>query len=394
MRLCLYAHPFDLQALGAHGGLGRLRDLGFDEIALATSYHDGRWLMPWHPQGRVRFLEDGTVHFRPRGDYGVLRPQASTSVPSHGPSPLEALCSEAGVHGLAVRAWTVFTHNSRLGERHAELCVQNACGDRYRYALCPAQPAVQQYIGAMVKDLAAHAGLGTLELEALGQMGWKHSSHHDKASFTPAGLLDAALSACFCAACCEQFAAVGHDPAATRDAVRTFLAVHVEQADAMAPAKVPASPGELANAGLVVPWLDAVLAVRAATVARLASLVVANAGATALAVQVHPQPWFTGSQLAAAAAAAFPVGSERVLTCYGEGPEAIGRLLAHDGLRGAAGSPKRVCVWPKAPQFASDDDLAALAAQCAQHGVGALAVYHLGLLPWRTLERVARRFRR
>jgi hypothetical protein len=392
MRLGLYAHPFDLDALSAHGGLARVRDLGFDEVALAVSYHDGRWLMPWHPQGRVRFLEDGTVHFRPCSDYGALQPLPSSSVPANGPSPLEKLCAEAPHAGLAVRAWTVLTHNSRLGARHPELCVQNAFGDRYVYALCPAQPAVRHYIAAMIGDLAGHAGLATIELEALGQMGWKHSSHHDKASVAPAGALDAALSACFCTACSAALAAAGHDAAALRASVRAFVRTHVEDACAMSPAEPPAGPADAAGADLA--WLAPVLAGRAATVRATAQLVHERAARKALAVQVHPHPWFTGSQLTAAAAAAFPASDERVLTCYGEGLDAIAKLLLHEGMKHVGGAARRVCVWPKAPQFASDEDLAKLLDLCAQHGVGSLAIYHLGLLPWRTIERVAKMLRR
>ena len=193
MKLALYAHPFDLDALADHGGLQRLADLGFGEIALATSYHDGRWLQPWHPDGRVRFLEDGAVHFCPGDDYGLLRPLASSCVDA-GSSPLERLCTAAPAAGLVVRAWTVLTHNSRLGVAHPELCIENAFGDRYPYGLCPSQPEVQRYVRGIVRDLAAHAGLGAIELEAYGWMGHKHGSHHDKASFAPQGMLDYALS--------------------------------------------------------------------------------------------------------------------------------------------------------------------------------------------------------
>jgi hypothetical protein len=56
------------------------------------------------------------------------------------------------------------------------------------------------------------------------------------------------------------------------------------------------------------------------------------------------------------------------------------------------GSPRRVCIWPKAPQFTGDQDLAKLRDLLRKHGVEALAVYHLGLLPWRTIERVAKAF--
>ncbi len=388
MKLCVYAHPFDLQALAGHGGLARLRDLGIGEVALATSYHDGRWLMPWHPGGVVRFLEDGCVHFRPRGDYGQLQPRVSSSVPATGPSPLERLAQEATRTGTAVRAWTVFTHNSRLGEAHPQQCVQNAFGDLYRYALCPAQPAVRQYTAAMVRDLAAH-DVQTIELEALGQMGFKHSSHHDKASFTPSGLLDAALSACFCDACSASMAAAGADPERLQAAVVAFVQTQVRDGDAMAPTKVPAAPAELAASGLDTGWLAAVLATRARTLQELGAAVVDATPRTARAVQVHPNPWFTGSQLSLdTAAVAFPASDERVLTCYGDGPDAIAKMLASPGL--AAVPHRRVCLWPKAPQFGSDDDLARVRDLCQRAGVATIAIYHLGLLPWRTLERAAK----
>jgi hypothetical protein len=50
----------------------------------------------------------------------------------------------------------------------------------------------------------------------------------------------------------------------------------------------------------------------------------------------------------------------------------------------------RLSLHPRAPQFTRDDDLRALRDHCVAHGVGTIAVYHLGLLPWRTIERVAK----
>ena len=41
--------------------------------------------------------------------------------------------------------------------------------------------------------------------------------------------------------------------------------------------------------------------------------------------------------------AAFPAGDERVSTCYGQGPAAIAKLLAHDGARALGASPRRLC---------------------------------------------------
>jgi hypothetical protein len=246
---------------------------------------------------------------------------------------------------------------------------------------------VQQYLTALVGDLAAHGGRFTVELEAFGQMGWKHSSHHDKASFTPSGLLDAALSACFCAACSAVQAAAGFAPDSARAQANAFLEQQLADGDAMQPAAIATGPADLPAGEHA--WLAAVLAARASAVQQLAAKVVSAARAAPLAVQVHPHPWFTGSQLTQAAAALAFAAAEQVLTAYGEGPDALGKLLAATAWRPGPGS-RRVCIWPKAPQWRSDDDLRQLLALCGQHGVDSIAIYHLGLLPWRTLRRVAK----
>lgn len=385
MELALYAHPFDLEALAAQGGLQRLADLGYREIALATSYHDGRWLQPWHPQGRVRFLEDGTVHYRPRADHGELRPLPSSSVPAHGPSPLERLCAAAPRHGLRTRAWHVFLHNSRLGAAHPGLCVQNAFGDRYLYALCPAQPAVQQYALAMVHDVAAHAGLHTLECEALGWMGWKHSSHHDKSSFAPRGWLEYAMSVCFCPPCRAAIAAAGGDPEATRRGATAFVQRAIENGCAMDPVAEP-------DAGEAERVFAAVRAARAATIASFGrALREALGPAVGCALQVHPDERFTGSQLPLRQAVGLRA-DQHVVTAYNEGPAAIGAQLDGVAASGAPGQEpvRRLSIWPRAPSFTNDQDLVKVRELAESRGVTSIAIYHLGLLPWRTIERAAR----
>lgn len=390
MQVALYVHPFDLAVLDDHGGLARLRELGVGELSMATSYHDGRWLTPWHPERRVRFLEDGCVHFRPSSDYGRLQPRTSSEVPPDGPSPLTSLCAAAAAAGLKTRAWTVFGHNTRLGLVAPELTVENAFGDHYPYALCPAQPDVQQYHRALVADLAGHEGLGSIELEALGQMGIAHSSHHDKTSFKPSGLYAFALSACFCSACLQLHHELGHDGEAVRAEVRALITACTTDADAMAPVKVPNSDAELDAKQRQ--WVDAVVAVRHRAVAQLANAVTTATSSCARAVQVHPDRWFTGSQLSQASAAAFASGDERVLTCYGDGPDGIAKVLQQVAANRPGGQPLRLSLWPKAPLFAGDDDLQRIRQLGEEHNIATIGIYHLGLLPWRTIERTAKAF--
>lgn len=386
MHLALYAHPFDLAALPAHGGYARLRDLGFAELSLAASYHDGRWLMPWHPAGRVRFLADGTVHLRPAADYGVLQPLPSPEAAGSAAGPLAEHAAQALQAGLGVRAWTIGTHNTRLGLLHADCCVENAAGDRYPYALCPAQPAVQQYLVALLADASAPAGVSAVELEAFGWMGYKHSSHHDKTSFTARGLLDLALSLCWCHRCMPAIAAAGGEPERLRQQLQQFLRQQLTDGDAMAPVE-PDAGGAQALREALQPVLQARTAVLAALAPRLRARLPAG---KALAVQVHPNAEFTGSQLPLAQSHAL-VPDELVITAYGEGLDGIAGLLRQHAANGPpAGTRLRLSVWPKAPQFRSDEDLQRLAELAVAHGVQSLGIYHLGLLPWTTLQRVAR----
>jgi hypothetical protein len=332
----------------------------------------------------------------------------SAEVPDDGPSPLEWLCDQAAKAGLRARAWTVLTHNSRLGERHPECCVENLFGDVYPYALCPNNPHVQQYTRTLLADVGAHAGLAAIELEAFWAMGWKHSSHHEKASFAPDALGEWLLSLCWCAHCCA-----GLDDAAH---VRSLLAPRLRelfaQADAMAPSSYAAKTSgatrfsellALAGAppyGWLVErdlrefwrlWGDPRLAIeRGLREARRRV-----PAPVRLALQVHPSEFFRGSQVPASGRYGLELGQghEYVVTCYGDGPDGIGKALAALPRPAGGLGTVRLCIHPKAPQFAGDGDLRVVRDLCAQHAIASLAVYHLGLLPWRTIERVAAAFR-
>jgi len=398
MELSVYAHPWDLETLEGMGGLRRLRDLGFSEVALAASYHAGRWLTPWDPRGLVRFLEDGTVHYRPRSDYGRLKPLPSSEV-GDGPSPLARLCDRAKDAGMRTRAWTVAFHNSRLGRLHPECAAQNALGDPYTYSLCPANPDVALYAVNMVQDLAAHAGLDTIELEAFGWMGHRHNGHHEKNSFPTDGHTDMLLSLCFCSHCSagmvEAAKAKGRelDVAALRDQVKGLLRSSFAEADCMAPRKLSiAEAGKLVLDQLGAETLEAVTAQRLVTLVELGGrcALLARHEGVRLAVNGAWDGLRGGPQMPLAVLG--PMADEAVFTCYGEGPDGIAKCLpgVAKHVQRRPGAKLRLCIHPRAPQFASDEDLVRVRALATEHGVGSIAVYHLGLLPWPTIERVAR----
>jgi hypothetical protein len=385
MQKGLYVHPFDVDDLHDRGGLAALRDLGFDEAAMAVAYHAGRWLAPGMRTGLVRYLEDGTVHFRPSGGYGALQPRASRLVPERGDDPLQRFLAAAAASGLGARAWIVLFHNSRLGSAHRESCVRNAFGEAYEHALCPARPEVRAYGLQVVRDVAAHAGLAGIEVEAAGFFGHRHNGHHDKSSFPTAAHTDFLLSCCFCAHCCAGMARHAVDAEVLRERVRVALRALITGGDALAPGRVADVRSWLCET-IGEAALAAVLAHRS-EVCRgfLAEVRAALPRGVHLAAHVELDPLFTGSQMGLPAGVVRGVLDEVVLTRYGEDAAAIERDLAQH----PRDVPTRLCFWPRAPQFRGEDDVRRAAVAARTHGCVGVRIYHLGLLPWRTLERVA-----
>jgi hypothetical protein len=128
-------------------------------------------------------------------------------------------------------------HNARLGAADPSCTVENAFGDRYPWALCAGSPAVRDYAAALAAEVGALADVGAIELEACGWYGIEHGSAHDKTAGAAGSAAAWLLSACFCAACAQAYAAAGADPAELRAAVRS-VADQVLAVLARAPAVV------------------------------------------------------------------------------------------------------------------------------------------------------------
>ncbi|MCC6671289.1 MAG: hypothetical protein IT458_09520 [Planctomycetes bacterium] len=385
VRLGLYLHPFDLPGLASAGGMGFLRELGYTDLSLAVAYHAGRWLVPRRGGGMVRFLEDGTVHFRTRGAYGALAPRPSALVPASGPDPLAEFLAQAGAAGITPAAWTVLFHNSRLGRAHPGETVRNAFGDAYTYGLCPMRPAVRAYGEALCAELAGRPGLAVLELEAAGAFGHKHSSHHDKSSFTPEAPADFLLSYCFCDTCRGRLAAAGMDPEALAAAVRGILEERFVDADAMADASLA---WDRLDVVLGRERVQRMIALRAEGLcATLDGLARAAGGPARVLLHHAGDPCSTGSSLGIATAALRGRVAARVVTHYGDGPERIAAAWQGEPQDAV---PTWLAIWPRAPHFRSDGDLRRVAALARSRGCAGIRIYHLGLLPMATVARAAR----
>jgi hypothetical protein len=265
----LYAYPWDVNGDPAAPDL--LASLGATSIVMAAAYHSVRAATPRHPDHRLISATSAVyVPVRPEA-FGALMPSSAEAWAGE-----DSFNRAAAQLSLPVKAWVVLTHNSALG---SSVCVRNAFGDVYRYALCPSSDDVLAYAHILVGEIARQTGVDAMVLEACGPLGIGHQSTHEKTAGADWSAVDEALlSICFCTACSASYAAAGLSVAHLASRVRLGLgSASVEEA--------------------LGPEAKVVLEVRTRAAQALREAVVAEAraaGVREISMHTATDPWATG----------------------------------------------------------------------------------------------------
>ncbi|WP_327291698.1 hypothetical protein [Streptomyces sp. NBC_01198] len=381
MRSSAFVYPWDV--IGDPAAAGRIAALGVQQVTLAAAYHSTRALTPRHPRHRVVTAAYAAALYPPdekRWQDRELRPYAAGSWAA-AEDAWAAAAGELRAAGLDVHSWVVLAHNSRLGAEHPRTSVVNAYGDRYPWAPCIAQPAVQEYLLDLAAEAAARPGAAGTELESLGWYGLAHLHAHDKIGGVPLG--DAAhylMSLCFCPYCKDGYAGLGADPEELAAAVRTALAP--VWADGGTDAAGPDGIERLMGAR----WAAPALAWRTETAGSLQERAVAAvraAAAPGFQVLMHADPaaYRCGANAGVQPARILGRVDGLVLPCPGGPAGAAGREAVIAPVAAHA-SPSTVV----AANFAvvsgmggSPGTLAADLAHAAELGATQLRLYHAGL---------------
>lgn len=306
----VYLYPWD--AAGDPGCAERIAGLGVDRVLLAAAYHTVRALTPNHPNHKVVTADHSAVYYQPdraRWSGREVQPAVATWAPGSFHQGAQALRDA----GLKVYAWTVLTHNQRLGTVHPEIAVVNAFGDRYPWALCAANPRVREYAATLAAEVAELPEVDGLELESCGWYGFEHLHAHDKtgSSALPPQAREL-LSLCFCSACEVEYAQAGIAPKWLRHRVQAALEpVFAGSPDSFDDATVAALEAELA----------AVHAVREAAAdgfrADVISAVREARPGLPILLHTHPDPRRVGANPGADMATALAESVGPVLQCWG-----------------------------------------------------------------------------
>jgi len=365
----LYTYAWDLADEGLETALGRIRPTGINTITLAASYHAGKFLRPHGVGGKVYFPKDGTVYFQARPErYGQIKPLVNPLA-----AEFDAFAElEKQAPDLDRVAWVVCCHNTALGELHPELTTRNAFGDPYPYSLCPAHPAVRDYVVNLCADLADRHDLAGIALETPGWLPYDHGFHHEFALLPLDRFAKTLLALCFAESTRHASRAADIDAdrlqAKTRALLERWFAADLAVPDALATewwlAEVAGDPE--------------VAAVKAALPAttRLAAIPT---------VQRPPAAsWLEGSDFSLLA------GAADALEVPAYQPSAEEAFLCAWHVRERAGEDATLnfILRPSFPDLANGAETVAAALRLKELGMAGLAFYNYGHLRLASLERI------
>jgi hypothetical protein len=385
-RVTGYLYPWDI--LGDPGAAVEVAALGVDRAALAASYHSVRAATPRHPHRRLVDAHSAALYV-PVADSAwagqALVPGDAREWTGTDNSFAAAAQGLRGA-GLEVDAWTVLTHSTRLGRANPQLCVRNAFGEVYSYALCPSQAEVRSYALTVVDQVLELGQPDGLILEAVGALGFAHQNRHEKTDggdYGPA--VQNLLSLCFCGACARAYGGRGLDPGSLASHVRD--SIRALQRRSAAGTASGAAPGTDSPDRLIEPDLlntfGEVLECRWDAAAALLEGVLDRArshGVSRIAVDADPDLWATGPFLPAQALARTADSNSfvSVLQGWGSVEGGIGKLdAARQAVPGAGPYGAYVLTLP--PKEASADQWVQDWRRLGEAGYEELHIYHLGL---------------
>ena len=205
-RLTTWVYPWDLLDVGVDHALGDIMDrAGIGNVAVASIYHSGRFLLPHNPRRKVYFPRSGMVYFRPDPNwYGKLAitPPRWTTVMEDDFWP--RLVSEIHARGGELTSWCLGLHSSGVGEEHPEYAVENAFGDVLTTDLCPSNPEVVEYLATAVADAATATSADRMLLESFEYMPFQHGFHHEVIGVPVPARTALLLTLCFCTGCRQR----------------------------------------------------------------------------------------------------------------------------------------------------------------------------------------------
>ena len=198
----VYCLPADLLGEGAGRVATQLRDrAGGPGLTVAASYHASRDILPHNPVYRVASMSPGAFyHVDPSAYPGSLRPAVSPSADGRDilaeacrSRPGSACRCPPGPCSCTATTWTAARRR----------CSRTASATASAGRLCPANPAMRNYVLAMFRELCRYP-IAALRAKALHYQGATHGHHHERCLEDYGELARWLLGLCFCSWCAAR----------------------------------------------------------------------------------------------------------------------------------------------------------------------------------------------
>jgi hypothetical protein len=233
----IYAFARDLADDGRDAALERIRESGANTVTLAASEPAGRTPCQDAAGGRASSPAPGMVHFRARPErYGHIKPRVHPMV-----RECDALAElQRAAPDLGRAAWVAGCLDAPSGKAHADYVSRNAFDEPYPHRLCPAHPAVRDYVVNLCSDLAHGYDLGAVVLETPGWLPCDRGFHPEFAAAPLDRWARTLLSLCFAGTTRHAARAAGIDADRLQAQVRQLLESYCD--------------GPVAPAGMTAAW--------------------------------------------------------------------------------------------------------------------------------------------
>jgi hypothetical protein len=166
-------------------------------VSVATAYHSVQAYLPENPQRAWMTEQRSQLHYRA----DLSRYRALAPVPGDENEVFAVAAEAVQASGLELISWLVLCHSS-LGTDHPELALRPLGGAPVPGALCPAQPAVQEYVCELAAEVDERFAPAALDLETPGWITLPHHQHGKIGAELGSGARFAA-GLCLCDACIE-----------------------------------------------------------------------------------------------------------------------------------------------------------------------------------------------
>jgi len=226
----LFALPHSIINGSPQDFVGEISNDGFTTLNLCLKYHASRNLFVRYGMSMMH-LEDGSHYYETNSRFyseKEIAPETNSEYISQ--QKIESLVSAAMQSNVALGAWSVFLHDSKLAASRPDCVSINVFDQKLNPNLCPANPSVRAYVIGHVREML-NMGFSHIALESINFAPFKHNEHHERFFFNSSPITEYLLSLCFCSHCKSLMETRNIDVPKAREVISLLISTSLETDD-------------------------------------------------------------------------------------------------------------------------------------------------------------------